>query len=277
MTNYDYDWRDRLEYAISPVDDQGRVTYTKYDYDNLNHVVETRQYWDYDNNGPDGGDRLLSDTTTSYDARGRRVYQTATYAVSMAIYVRTGDSLVSNTWYDAAGRVIKSQPAGSNTFTKTAYDGLGRPTYQYVGYDLDETSYADAGNVNGDTILEQTEYSYDASGNVILVATYERNHDATAVGAMTSDARASDAASWYDGIGRRIETANYGTELPGGGRPAAPPSVTDADALASKIEYVYADANGDGRLEYVTKTTTPTGVGHGADRLDDLRFRRRRG
>ena len=35
------------------------------------------------------------------------------------------------------------------------YDGLGRVTTQYLGYDTDETAYGDADDVTGDTVLEQ--------------------------------------------------------------------------------------------------------------------------
>ena len=101
------------------------MTYTEYDYDNLNRVVETKHYWDYNSNGPGSGDRLLTDAATAYDNLGR-AYQTTTYAVSMTTYARTGDSLVGNVWYDATGNVIKSQAAGAEAFTKTVYDGLGR-------------------------------------------------------------------------------------------------------------------------------------------------------
>ena len=78
-----------------------------------------------------------------------------------------GNSLTDNTWYDAAGNVIKRQTAGSKQFTKTVFDGLGRQTQEYQGFDVDETDYDEADDVTGDTILQQTEFSYDAASNVI--------------------------------------------------------------------------------------------------------------
>jgi len=50
-----------------------------------------------------------------------------------------GNFLAGYTWYDAAGNVIKQQPEGQRSFSKTFYDGLGRATKQFVGYDLSET------------------------------------------------------------------------------------------------------------------------------------------
>ena len=70
-------------------------------------------------------DRLLTKSTTDYDSRGR-VYRSTTYAVDPTTGQLTGESRASNVWYDVAGQVIKRQAAGSQTFTKTVYDGLGR-------------------------------------------------------------------------------------------------------------------------------------------------------
>ena len=45
-----------------------------------------------------------------------------------------------------------------------------------------------------------------------ISASYDRNHDVTGTGVLTStDARVSYVASWYDGVGRQIASANYGT------------------------------------------------------------------
>ncbi|MFO0868119.1 MAG: hypothetical protein U0935_04165 [Pirellulales bacterium] len=96
---------------------------------------------------------MIARSETKYDDRGR-VYQTVRYGVNPATGT-VGQSLADNTWYDASGNVIKQQPAGARLFTKHAYDGLGRKTKTYVGYDLSESSYADAVTVAGDTIMEQ--------------------------------------------------------------------------------------------------------------------------
>jgi len=126
---------------------------------------------------------LIARSETKYDDRGR-VYQTVRYGVNPATGT-VGQSLADNTWYDASGNVIKQQPAGARLFTKQVYDGLGRKTKTYVGYDLSESSYADAGTVAGDTIIEQTEVTYDAASNVIQNTVKQRYHNATGTGELT--------------------------------------------------------------------------------------------
>ncbi len=66
------------------------------------------------------------------------MFQTARCAVDVDTGA-VGNALVSNTWFDAAGNVIKQQSAGSQAFTKTVFDWLGRAEKQYLGHDPDET------------------------------------------------------------------------------------------------------------------------------------------
>ena len=74
-----------------------------------------------------------------------------------------------------------------------------------------------ATNVEGDTILEQTETEFDAAGNVLLVCSRQRRHDATGTGELTTmsgsqpQARVSYVAYWFDEVGRQKAVANYGT------------------------------------------------------------------
>ncbi len=112
------------------------------------------------------------------------------------------------------------------------YDGLGRPLTQYTGYDLTESGYADAGSVADDTILTQTETTYDAAGNVVEVLLRERYHNATGLGGLGSpgvapNARVTYKAMWQDPLGRVIAAADYGTN---GGTALARPS-TDPGRL----------------------------------------------
>ena len=155
-----------------------------------------------------------------------------------------GHSLTDNTWYDASGNVIRQQSAGSDLFRKTVSDSLNRPTTVYTGYDLDETTYADAGNVTGDTILEQTETTYDDAGNAVKQVTRQRYHNAPAsqTGALknpseTPKARVTYQATWQDALSRSIAAANYGTN--GGtslSRPSTIPARSD-DVLVTSTDY----------------------------------------
>ena len=86
-----------------------------------------------------------------------------------------GTHLVSDAWFDAAGHTLKQQGASSDAFSKMVYDGLGRVTKQYTAYDTDETAYTDADDVTGDTVLQQSVVTYDASSNVNQTASYHAN------------------------------------------------------------------------------------------------------
>ena len=63
---------------------------------------------------------------------------------------------------------------------------LGRKTKSFSGYDLAESSYADAASVSvaGDTIVEQTEITYDAASNATQNTVKQRYHNATGTGEL---------------------------------------------------------------------------------------------
>ena len=214
---------------IAEADAEGRVTYTRYHFDNLDHVTKVERYLEQ----YPSADLLLARQESFFDDLGR-TYETRRYAVNPSTGA-VGNYLAGYTWYDAAGNVIKQQGEGQRSFTKTVFDGLGRATKQYVGYDLNETpgctlgssssssssgeaeSYTATTNVTGDTILEQTETTFDAAGNVTLVTSRQRRHDATGTGELTTlsgsqpQARVCYVAYWFDEVGRQKAVANYGT------------------------------------------------------------------
>ncbi len=167
VTQYKYDWRDRQVFVVDPLEYTSKVTYSRVELDNLGRVTKSERYYDADDDESfptdgtvDNGDRLLARGESLYDELGR-VYESKTYAVDPDDGT-VGSALVGDTWYDAIGRTIKQQGGGSDVFSKMVYDGLGRVTKQYVGYDTDETAYGDADDVTGDTIVEQSEPGYDA-------------------------------------------------------------------------------------------------------------------
>jgi RHS repeat-associated protein len=217
VTNYFYDWRNRRIVMDGEVD-----LYVEYTYDNLDRVTQTVR-----KNTPGSG-FIISQEQTVYDNLGR-VFQTVRYPVNISTGVVGSNKLTDNTWYDATGNVVKQQPAGSKAFTKTKYDGVGRPIKTFVGYDTTDTSYATALNTSGDMLFEQTENTFDAAGNVTLVTTRRRFHNATGTGELTTPgdtqpkARVTYVANWYDGISRFVGMANYGTN--GGAAPTVPATV----------------------------------------------------
>lgn len=166
-----FDWRNRRIAVDGEID-----FYQESCFDNLD-----RRYRSQRRDTAASGN-LIARSETSFDDRSQ-VYQTRTFAVDPATGT-VGYGLNDNTWRDASGNVIKSLPSGSKAFTKVVIDGASRQTRQYIGYDLDETNYEDIFNVTGDTILQQTEITYDAASNVIQTNIRHRYHNATGTGEL---------------------------------------------------------------------------------------------
>ncbi len=225
VTVYEYDFRDRQTIVDGPLN-----FYQKATYDNVNRVTVTEQY-DDDETG-----NLLAKGTTAYDTRGR-VYQTTRYGVDPSDG-SLGNALVDNSWYDAAGNLVKSLPAGSELFTKTIYDEVGRATATYQGYytGTGSESYSDVSQVTASNVIfEQAISTYDETGALTFAEIYQRFHNTSGSGVLNYPtgsaplARVSYQAMWYDGIGRPIATADYGTNNNAGPptRPGSPPSSSD--------------------------------------------------
>ena len=198
VTNYGYDWRNR---RVVVEGEEG--FFQKLYYDNLGNNIRTEQY----DSGATGN--LIALSETAYDALGR-VYQQTTYGVDPATGA-IGNALAANTWYDLAGNLIKQQPAGSQGFTKTVYDGAGPG-----GCDLFRLQ--SRRRPPGKTRLpwpttpssSRLENLYDAAGNLVAVTNRARVHTATddQLGELQTltgadpQARVSYLAIYYDGIGR---------------------------------------------------------------------------
>ena len=232
VTNYTYDWRDRLIMTTDPL---GRCMVNT--YDNLGRVTQVDQYSSSPNGTPPG--TLIGQSQTLYDNRGL-VYATVTYGVDPGTGT-VGPALADNFWHDAAGNVIVNQPAGSQAFTKSVYDGVARNTNQYVGYGTPSTP-----SVADDTIFAETDNVFDPAGNLIQQTTFQRFHNATGIGPLNlpagpqPQARASFTASWLDGIGQVTATANYGTNNAASFlRPATAPASSDTILVTS---YSYDNA-----------------------------------
>ena len=204
VTTFLYDFRDRQ------TDTDGEINfYEKGHYDNLDRLVKKERY------DTTLAGNLVMRSTTSFDDRGAD-FQSATYAVDPLTGI-VGNALVSNRWFDASGNEVKSLPAGSQLFTKTTLDSLGRETVEYIGYGAD-ANYAAIFSVASNTILQQTETAYDAATNVIQTTTRQRYHNADAgqVGALGDpstipNARVTYAAGYPDALGRPVAAADYGT------------------------------------------------------------------
>jgi len=245
VTTLLYDWRDRC------TDTDGEVDfYQKVYYDNLNRQIKAERY----DMTPSGN--LIARALTYFDDRSR-VYQTIRYGVDPTTGA-VGNGLVDNKWYDAARNLLKVQPAGSQGFNKMVYDGVGRVTTRYSGYNLTDQSYANASSVATDTILEQVETSYDAASNVIQTATRLRYHNATGVGVLGSpssaqpQARVTYVALYPDALGRNQATADYGTN---GGT-----SLVRSSTIPARSDTVLVSSTQYDNTGAVQTTTDPAGT-----------------
>ena len=222
-TTYKYDWRDRLTDVLSPAN---IVTHTE--YDNLGHITWAKTY--ASDSFETSDDELRAQSQNFFDSLGR-IYETRTFNVDPENFLNPDYVKVylpTNYWYDEAGNVIKTATGktvdsegdtviitGYGATRKYVYDGLGRLTDSYTCYDTDEVLYADARNVDGDTVVEQTHTWYNAASEAVATATYQRLPDdpATNLGALdATNSYATASVTWYDGLGRTVATADYGRE-----------------------------------------------------------------
>lgn len=280
-TLYAYDWRDRLAATKSGVDGNTESTsdnthpITYATYDNLGEQTSLTGY-DGDTEGiyasgdtlgyvgsaPSGSLRR-SYGESSFDEWGR-TFESRTFGVDASTGDPSTDPLRSDSWYNSRGDLIKSsQPGG--VVTKNNYDGAGRLSKSYItdgGGDAnpgDTGNWSDANDVSGDKVLEQSAYTYDANGNLILTATKQRFHDATDTGELgdpssssgTAKARVYYSAAYYDAADRLTDAVDVGTNPVSGTstaytRPSSVPSRSDA-ALVTSYSY-----NSAGQLQQVT-------------------------
>jgi len=206
VTNYGYDFRGRRTSTDGEID-----FYEAYTYDNQDRLTSVQQ-----KNTTSGG-TLVAQRDTAYDNLGR-VYLQTNYSVSSG---STGNSLKEKIWRDATGNVIKVQKLGAKTYTfeKRQYDGVSRVTKSFVCYHVNEadTDYSAASTVTDDTVMSQTENTYDAASNLIQTTHRDRFHDATGTGELTTPggsqpkARVTYVALYPDAIGRQQADADYGT------------------------------------------------------------------
>ncbi|MEE8154260.1 MAG: RHS repeat-associated core domain-containing protein [Phycisphaerales bacterium] len=240
VTDSTYDFRDRLIKAVNP-----DFPHEFVEYDNLDRVIHRGVFQD---TPADNHDFEATDTnrkqlvTTHYSQRGL-VYRTQLAIDPTAAYVAaTHSALETHSWFDEAGRPVGTW-APNGPGTKMTFDGLGRPV---VSYTTDREGDADpgaAGNhadvydtgthvakVNGDVVLEQTEYGYIAEsasaheGQMDLATMRYRTHDAddTKTGDLKvfvdSGAEADNqlvittyVGSDFDDADRTIRSINFGT------------------------------------------------------------------
>jgi hypothetical protein len=111
VSNYGYDFRDRM---INMTDATNR--YGVYTYDNFDRMTMFQAYATSDGN-------LYAQSQTNFDDRGR-VYQHLTYAVDPSTGT-VGNAIRSNLWYDPSGSLLQQiQQDDGVAFTKSSYNGV---------------------------------------------------------------------------------------------------------------------------------------------------------
>ncbi|MCX7428827.1 MAG: autotransporter-associated beta strand repeat-containing protein [Planctomycetia bacterium] len=308
-TEYYYDWRDRLTDTRGP---DGVVT--RYVYDNLGRTTYVYTYADGDDDyftytsGVITGTNLetaelRAEAQYVYDSLGR-VCRSRIWEVDQqdAQYPGTKhDYLATHNWYDARGQIIKTSD-GNGLFQKYAYDGLGRLVASFTCFDTDEASYpadyTEADDVTGDTVIEQTVYGYDAAGQTVATAAFERlPGDTSTVGALdATNSYATARVAWYDGAGRMTATADFGREdvnsgvthyvfhatsgSDAGGNYSAGdlidvdrdgiPDVAEAARTANDIETLVEDANSEAGVDFNLSLTEYNAAGLAYRSVDNL-------
>lgn len=159
-------------------------------------------------------------TQSFYDERGR-MWKSQRHKIDSSDG-SDDDNLTNESWFDREGRLCKRD---GTQLEKLAYDRLGRNTHRFLLASDNDTTYADALNVTGDVVLEEGQQVYDGTGNLVLQARIDREHDGTGAGALDSNADNDDLAYtaanisgriqitsyWYDGLNRQQDTVRYGT------------------------------------------------------------------
>ncbi|MAO22296.1 MAG: hypothetical protein CMJ25_16235 [Phycisphaerae bacterium] len=298
-----YDWRQRQIMSAPPLGStagtyptwshasvEGPIQVVR--YDNLGRVIESAT-WDglteslfvslvngtaTDLSTSGSSVNALSRMQTFYSQEGA-VYRTAT-----AIDPESSASdnwLVSNAWYDIAGRTLTLAPAGG-AVQKNIYDTLGRLTQSLVtngesikgatpaGIDQEPIAYATAINAADATeeILKRTTYTYfgddapDPIGSRHQLGMTEvalRTHEETGSGLGTNPI-STFSGSVYDPAGRAIAGVNFGTNLAnaqsgdnifksGGATPSLMVSVPDRELNEDTMIITETEYNARGLVE----------------------------
>ncbi len=233
-TDYSYDQRGRLIVSVNPQSPHSVAL-----VDNLGRQTAVGLY--SSSSGLDAGDDPTSLTTyrvalsRSYFDELGRVYESRRYEVdqstgSVAQEAGQDQYLPVSTWRDAEGRVTK---VDGDQLTKTLYDRLSRVTHSFVLAKDNDTVYADADDVTGDIVLEETQTTYEStdSDNVVMRAVIARHHDDLAAGttgaldtnadggtpnafkytAADVEGRIQISADWFDDLDRVTDAVRYGT------------------------------------------------------------------
>lgn len=126
VVEYTYDFRNRVDQTSTS---DGTTTYLEVPaYDNMSRITKVERY-----HTSVSAANLTSKQEQAYDDLSR-VYETTRYGVNPSTGAVNSNTLVSDSWYDPVGNLMKQAPAGSELYLKLAYDAVDRLTDRSVGY-----------------------------------------------------------------------------------------------------------------------------------------------
>ncbi|MCH8823064.1 MAG: RHS repeat protein, partial [Planctomycetes bacterium] len=171
-------------------------------------------------------DNRLALSQTSYDERGQ-VWQTKSHKIGSG--GSDDDNILTQNWFDDGGNLIK---VDGSQLMKIGYNRLDQRTHTYILAVDNDSVYADADDVTGDIVLQESQTVIDVnSGITLMTATIDRDHDDYGGGENTGalDDNSDDGTPdplkytaadingqiqitsyWYDSINRLETVANYG-------------------------------------------------------------------
>ncbi|MCI0456510.1 MAG: RHS repeat protein, partial [Gemmataceae bacterium] len=228
-TNYQHDLRGNVLLQINSTEPKHFLN----KYDNLNRLIASGLYKSGTVSSSDdptvrAADRL-SLSQAFYDELGRP-WKTQTHKIDYQLDGSNDDNLQALKWYDAAGRLIK---VDGPQLAKTLYDRLGRITRQFILAQDDDTGYLNADDVDGDTVLQESQTVYGPNtDDVLMTAVIDRHHDDYSLvtppthwlGALDTNGdnnpliytaanikgRIQITTNWYDNLERLTDTALFG-------------------------------------------------------------------
>lgn len=278
-TTYERDYRGRVIVTRNP-----QPPHILAKYDNRGRTIALGLY--SSDSGLDAADDPLTLATnrmalseTYFDERGR-AWKTVRHNIDPADG-SDDDTLVSQSWFDSVGRLIKTD---GSELAKFEYDTLGRQVRSYVLGTTDDNpaTYTDADDVTGDVVLEESQsYYHPGSGDLLMSATIQRFHDdLSTTGPLDTDSdlalldftngrikgRLAATAYWYDNRHRVTATAFYGTNGAADlDRDALGSAPTASDPGRLVTIYTYGEAGVQTELKdpkgVVTRTSTTRPAG----------------
>ncbi len=264
-TSMTYDWRGRQIFDGPPA---GPKSLRK--YDNLDRVVAVGTFENSESlsvsDDPEtktSGRLALSET--GHNDRGQQ-YETVRWEITASTGAKGAD-LVTSYYYDRVGRSVAVVAPGAGA-SITRYDAAGRSDRQYKGLSLGSTIYAAGGKFaygSDNEVIEWTDMELNDDGQPEQVRRYELESASNTTldpASATTNALVTFVNHWYDDVGRRKQTSNYGSnsnngldgpmnsDFPFQQEPSyiagSPPAASDT-VLTTKWAY-----GSDGRLETVT-------------------------